>query len=281
MALGSTYQFHLKTDSDASTLGSLAETFGGAWLNVAENFFDSGKSILNGDVMKGIQQASPHILRDLVKAGLMSQNGLMNNAGQHIIPADQVSGPELFAQSLGFRPEHLAEVQDRNNAERAALADVQGTRKSLIQKYVSTTEPSERQAVWNKVKEFNQAHPGFALTYSTLHQATVAQQEKDREMQQYGVRLKSKQLPEITREGEPYKGPIRATKLWLGRRGHVLLCTWIWRLRHITISSMTGLELRRSNPIWWAKGLGWVLNKIQSGHCEKAIAADMARAQVA
>ncbi len=67
----------------------------------------------------------------------------------------------------------------------------------------------------------------------------------------------------------------------LARAVDVLLCTWIWRDYDITISSMTGLELRRSNPIWWAKGLGWVLNKIQSGHCEKAIAADTARAQAA
>src|SRR5208282_2444190 len=129
MALGSTYQFHLKTDSDASTLGSLLETFGGPWLNVATNFYDSGRSILGGHIVQGIQQMSPHILRDLVKSGAMASQGVVNNAGSTLIPADQLTGPQLFAQALGFRPEHIAEVQDRNNAEKTALQNLQDQRK--------------------------------------------------------------------------------------------------------------------------------------------------------
>jgi hypothetical protein len=204
MALGSTYQFHLKTDSDTSLIGSLAQTFGGPWLNVASNFYDGGRSILNGDVVKGIQQFSPHILRDLIKAGMLGQNGLMNNAGTTLIPADKISGPELFAQSMGLRPERIAEIQDRNNAERTAMANIQGDRKALIQKYVAGKEPSERQEVWTKVQEFNQLHPGFKLDYSELRQAQVKQKDSERQMQRYGARIKAKQLPEITREGAPY-----------------------------------------------------------------------------
>ena len=203
MALGSTYQFHLKTDSDASTLGSLMETFGGPWLNVAENFYDSGKSFLNGDIVKGIQGITPHIIRDLVKSGAMASNGVVNNAGTQLIPAAGLTGPQLFAQALGFRPEKVAEVQDRNNAEKTALANVQDQRKSLIQSYVST-EPNARQAVRDQVRAFNLQHPGFRLDWSTLQKAVVSQQVAQREMQQYGVRLKGRQLPEIAVQGAPY-----------------------------------------------------------------------------
>ena len=203
MALGSTYNFHLKTDSDASTLGSLMETFGGPWLNVAENFYDSGKSILNGDIVKGVQQMSPHILRDLVKSGAMASQGVVNNAGSTLIPADKLTGPELFAQSLGFRPEAVAEVQDRNNAERTALANIQDQRKSLLRDYAQAS-PDKRAEIRQQTQAFNQQHPGFRIDYSSLQKAVAAKQQSDREMQQYGVRLKGRQLPEIAQAGAAY-----------------------------------------------------------------------------
>jgi len=204
MALGSTYQFHLKTDSDASTLGSLLETFGGPWLNVAENFYDAGKSILGGDVVKGIQQASPHILRDMIKAGVMTEKGVMNNAGTTLIPADKLSGPQLFAQAAGFRPEHIAEVQDRNNAEKAAAQNIQDQRKALIQKFVSA-EPNDRNAVRQEAMAFNQQHPDFKLAYSDFQRALATHQVAQQQIEQYGARFKGRRLPsEIASAGSAY-----------------------------------------------------------------------------
>lgn len=53
----------------------------------------------------------------------------------------------------------------------------------------------------------------------------------------------------------------------------------IWRDYDITISAHCGLELRKPSPRLWARLLGAVLNKIQTNHCELAIAADKERAQ--
>lgn len=58
----------------------------------------------------------------------------------------------------------------------------------------------------------------------------------------------------------------------------ILFATWIWRDYDITISSLTGLELRKASPRKWAVILGWVLNHIQKNHCELAIISDTARA---
>ncbi len=203
MALGSTYQFHLRTDSDASTLGSLLETFGGPWLNVGENFWDAGKKFLGGDPVGGIQGMSPHIIRDLVKAGAMSQQGVVNNAGSALIPADKLTGPQLFAQSLGFRPEAVTEVQERNTAERNLQGALTDQRKSLIQEYISA-EPNARGDVQQKVNQFNQAHPGFRLAYSDLRRAQVMRAEQQRELQIYGAKVRNKQVPEITAAGSMY-----------------------------------------------------------------------------
>jgi hypothetical protein len=55
----------------------------------------------------------------------------------------------------------------------------------------------------------------------------------------------------------------------------------IWRDADVTISSLTGLELRKPNARVWAKTLGWVLNHLEANHCEKAIKNDILRAQIA
>ena len=203
MALGSLYQFHLKTDSDASTIGSLAQTFGGPWLNVATNFYDAGKKFLGGDVAGGIEGVTPHLIRDLVKAGQMSQQGVVNNAGTTLIPADKLSAGQVFAQSMGFRPDEVAEVMDRNSAERNALQNITDQRKALIRSYVAA-EPPDRADVRTKVLEFSKQHPGFAIDASTLLKAVAQKAQADRDMQLYGVRAKAKQLPEITRAGSAY-----------------------------------------------------------------------------
>lgn len=58
-------------------------------------------------------------------------------------------------------------------------------------------------------------------------------------------------------------------------------CALIWRDSDVTISSMTGLEMRKSAPALWARALNGFLNLLQKGHCELAIASDLARAQAA
>jgi hypothetical protein len=67
----------------------------------------------------------------------------------------------------------------------------------------------------------------------------------------------------------------------LARSIDILACSWIWRDYDVTISSMTGLELRKAAPRRWARVLGAVLDWIQKGHCELAIAADLARVNAA
>jgi hypothetical protein len=52
----------------------------------------------------------------------------------------------------------------------------------------------------------------------------------------------------------------------------------IWRDSDITISSFTGLALRKQTPPVWAVVLGALLNKLQPGHCESAITHDQQRA---
>lgn len=64
----------------------------------------------------------------------------------------------------------------------------------------------------------------------------------------------------------------------VARAVDVLACTWFWRQVDVTVSSMIGLEMRGLQPRLYARVLNWILDKIQKGHCELAIAADKQRA---
>jgi hypothetical protein len=60
----------------------------------------------------------------------------------------------------------------------------------------------------------------------------------------------------------------------------VFVAALIWRDSGLTISSLTGLALRRDTPPIWAIILGrWFLNRLQTNHCELAITHDRARAK--
>jgi hypothetical protein len=61
----------------------------------------------------------------------------------------------------------------------------------------------------------------------------------------------------------------------------MFVCSVIWRDSGITISSMTGLALRRPSPPRWAKVLGFILNHIQENHTGLSIEGDIARAKAA
>ncbi len=59
----------------------------------------------------------------------------------------------------------------------------------------------------------------------------------------------------------------------------ILGCSVIWRDPDVTISSETGLAMRKPNPPRWAKVLNAVLNRIQPNHCQLAIQDDIDRAK--
>ena len=58
-------------------------------------------------------------------------------------------------------------------------------------------------------------------------------------------------------------------------------CAVFWRDTGITISSMVGLEVKRTDCPRWAKWLHAALNGIEANHCENAIQDDILRAQAA
>lgn len=57
----------------------------------------------------------------------------------------------------------------------------------------------------------------------------------------------------------------------------VLTASVFWNVENVTVSSLAGIALRRGETTTFLARLGKVLNKIQTNHCELAVAADLAR----
>jgi hypothetical protein len=203
LSLGTIYFTHMKTDSNASIIGSLVESFGGPWLSELENISDGFGKFKEGKIAEGIEKVSPHIIRDIVEAGRMSQTGLTNNAGNTLIPAESLSAGELFARAIGIQPSRVSEAL----AKKATLDDVskqlQGQAQDLSRKFAAA-DPEDRPQVLQEVQEFNKNHPGFGITRSALIRATQAKQLGDRQIETYGAKIRAKAIPEMAQYGAPY-----------------------------------------------------------------------------
>ncbi len=196
MSLGTIYFTRMKTDSNASIIGSLVESFGGAWLSQLENTADAFKAFSEGDIAKGVQKMSPHIIRDIVEATRAGNEGLTNNAGNVLIPAKDISAGELFARAIGIQPAAFADKM----AEKATLDDVgrqlQERSKDIAHRYASAA-PEDRQAILEEAREFTRAHPGFAVTSSALMKARAAKAEGDRQIQMLGAKMRGRAAAEL------------------------------------------------------------------------------------
>jgi hypothetical protein len=61
----------------------------------------------------------------------------------------------------------------------------------------------------------------------------------------------------------------------------LFVCACVWRIPDVTISSKAGLAMRTRSPPLWARFVSEFCNIFEADHCEKAIKADLLRAQVA
>ena len=204
LALGQLYFVNMRTDSNASVIGSLMQSFGGAWLSQLTDTAQGMSDFAHGKFAQGIEQVSPHIIRDLVRATRFAQDGVVNNAGNTIIPAAQLTPEEIFLQAMGFTPSRFAEAYAKKATETDVQHQLQDEHKALTQAYVGAATPEDRGKVMDKVVAYNKAHPGFELRPSSLFKAVQSKAEADREIQTFGARIQARQRPEIGGYGSVY-----------------------------------------------------------------------------
>jgi hypothetical protein len=202
MSMGTLYFVDLRGDTAESIVGSLMASFGGATLNQALNWGNALGKIASGDVYRGIEQGMPKIVRDGMRAGRYYNDGLVNNAGDTVIPAKDLSFGEIFLQGIGFQPDEVSKFYQGQAAIKGAQGYARDRRERLIRRYIDEGADGD---VLREVLEFNRAFPSLKITRSTLIRGARSQIERETRYGRYGANIDEQEARDFAEYGEPYR----------------------------------------------------------------------------
>lgn len=202
MSMGTLYFVDLRGDNVEAIAGSLVASFGGATLNQALNWGDALNKIASGDVYRGVEQGMPKIVRDVMRAGRYYNDGLVNNNGDTVIPARDLSFGESFLQGIGFQPDEVSRFYQGQAAIKGAQGYARDWRERLIRRFV---EGGAGNDVLREVLEFNRAYPSLRITRSTLIRSARGQLEREKRYRRYGANIDDQETRGFAEYGEPYR----------------------------------------------------------------------------
>lgn len=202
MSMGTLYFVDLRGDTAESVLGSLVASFGGATLNQAISWGSALGKMADGEIYRGAEQAMPKILRDVMRAGRYYNEGLVNNAGDTVIPTEDLSFAEVFLQGIGFSPDEVSRYYQGQAAIKGAQGYARDRRESLVREFV---EEGKRSDILREVQEFNRAYPSLRISRSTLIRAARSQIERESRYGRYGANIDEREARDFAEYGGPFR----------------------------------------------------------------------------
>lgn len=167
---------------------------------MAANMAEAGKNFREGDYNRAMQQVTPKMFRDAIKAYGLNTNGLLDNTGKQVRPAADISPAELFYTSMGFTPVEMSKYYARKNAIKSAEGYYGKQRRRLLERY-RRAGPDERKTVWADIRRFNRGAPkSLRLTRASIIKSRKQTRKAERQMRKYG----GVYLPETQRELAKY-----------------------------------------------------------------------------
>lgn len=204
MSMGTLYFVDLRGENAESILGSMVASFGGATLNQVMNWGNAAASMIEGDVFRGIEQASPKVARDAMRAVRYYNEGLVNNAGDTVIRAEDLSFGDLFAQSIGLQPVQISNFFEAQSAIKSAETHARDRKDDLVKRF-RTADTSERREILRDAAEFNRDNPAFRIRRSTLLRGVQSKREREVRFRRFGANVDEQSAAQFSQYGEPYK----------------------------------------------------------------------------
>jgi len=204
MSMGTVYFVDLRGDNAQSVLGSMVASFGGATLNQGLKFATGAGKIMDGDVYRGLETMMPKIARDVMRAGRYYNEGLVNNAGDTVIPASEMSVGEVMAQFFGFAPTDISQAYEAQNI----LKDVEGyniDRRIGLMRRFRDASTADRSGVLADIKTFNRSNPAERITVSALLQNRRAQRVREARFERYGANIDERKARFYEKYADPYR----------------------------------------------------------------------------
>lgn len=204
MSIGTLYFVDLRTDNAQSIGGSILASFGGASVNQGLSMLTSLGKIADGDWQRGVEGLMPKVGKDLLKAGRLMQEGLVNNAGDTVLDTSDIGYWQIALQTLGFTPEAQSNFYSGN----AAMMDVQRfvrERRSQLLKEFRTAEGSDRHRVRKEIREFNRRYRLSKIDSDGLYSTVRSKREREAQYRRTGTNIDPSKYRQYEEYGEPYK----------------------------------------------------------------------------
>jgi hypothetical protein len=202
MSMGTMYFIDLRGDTAESFLGSLVASFGGATLNQAVNWGNALGRVGEGDILRGVEKASPKIARDALRAIRYYNEGLVNRAGDTVIRAEDMSFMDVFIQAAGFQPDEVSRYYQGQAAIKGAQQYARSRREEILRDFADGDDRSQTR---RDVAEFNRAFPSMKIRWSTLTRSVTGRAEREARYRRYGANIDEKLARDFAEYGEPFE----------------------------------------------------------------------------
>lgn len=151
----------------------------GAAPAMVSNTFTGMKMIGEGHVWRGIEAMMPKAIKDAMRAGRYTQEGVLTMDGTPLV--DEVSTWNVIAQAMGFTPAHIAERYDTNRALKNAEQHILTERRSILNRYAMAVKQGDtemRGKLLERVQAFNKRYPQYPITGRTISQSLKARAQR-------------------------------------------------------------------------------------------------------
>ncbi len=151
----------------------------GAAPAMVSNAFTGMKMIGEGHVWRGIEAMMPKAIKDAMRAGRYTQEGVLTMDGTPLV--DEVSTWNVIAQAMGFTPAHIAERYDTNRALKNAEQHILTERRSILNRYAMAVKQGDtemRGKLLERIRAFNKRYPQYPITGRTISQSLKARAQR-------------------------------------------------------------------------------------------------------
>lgn len=115
---------------------------------------------------RALEQLTPKAAGDVLKAVRYAREGVSDLQGHTLIPPEEITSQDLFAQAIGFTPSHVARVQEQNRNIKAAVGKLGDRRQLLVNRLFMAAHADDPQGVteaMDEIRTFNEKNPRIAI----------------------------------------------------------------------------------------------------------------------
>lgn len=175
----------------------------GPTASVALSVADAYDAYSVGDYQKMLEKGSPAVIRNLIFAHKMANEGIKDSKGNIVFNPDEVSTGRILAQMIGFRPAVVARMSETNfkltGVEQSTIFErdrLMLASKVAIRKGTPEGDAQFQKLLETKIDAFNQKHPDYEIDVDSDEFDQAIEQDLESRAEAYlGFKMTEKNAP--------------------------------------------------------------------------------------